>query len=234
MSKKIIAILTIITILFVCVFAACEKNDEDNIYIDNKEYDFVTDENGEKILDDEGRFIVYSKDENGKDVTNESGERVTQARPFEALENDGVVEDYGYKITLSKGWNSTQTSGKFENSAKQQNAEITPVETVYEELRDKGVLMYEQLKENDIETTWKENVKLGEDFKNACRLTVSAEDYIAIVYFFENSGNVYQINFNSPKTETAIEDSEAFCKNMEFKPYQYYENITSTTTENKD
>lgn len=234
MSKKLIAILTIVTILFVCIFASCEKNDEDNIYINNKEYDFVTDENGERVLDDEGRFLVYSKDENGKDITNESGERVTEARPFEALENDGVVEDYGYKLTLPEGWKSTEKAGKFENVSTEQQAQISIIKKVFEEHRDGGFYFYEQVKESGADATWEKDLDLGQGFKNLCRLIVTAEDHMAIVYIFENSGNSYQINFNTPKTENAIKDSEAFCKNIEFKPYQYYEGLTAATTENKD
>ena len=232
-SKKIIAILTIVTILFVCIFASCEKNDEDDIYIDDKEYDFVTDEDGERVLDKDGRFLIYAKDEKGKYVTDASGEKVTEAKPFEALENDGVVEDYGYKITLPEGWKSTQTSGKFENTSTKQSAELTPVESVYSEYRSKAYYLYEQAKEGDIKTTWKDEVDLGDDFKNACRLTLASEDMISIIYVFENSGNTYKIIFTSPESEQAFKDSVAFAQNIEFKPYQYFEDLTSATTEAK-
>lgn len=229
MSRKIIAVLMIATILFVCVFAACDKKND--LYIDDKEYDFVTDENGEMVLDDEGRFIVYSKDENGEDITNESGERVTEARPFEALENDGVVEDYGYKITLSKGWKSTENAGEFENGSNKQKVKIKALKTTYYEYRDKAFLIFEEVEKKGAEATWENDLELGDDFKNIFRVTFADDEYIMVIYVFENSGNTYQIVFESPKTETAIDDSVAFCENIEFKPYTYYPELIAESTE---
>lgn len=231
MSKKIIAVLTIATILFVCVFAACDKKDEYNIYIDDKEYDFVTDENGERVLDDEGRFLVYSKDENGKNVTNESGEKVTEARPFEALENGGVVEDYGYKITLPKGWNYTDDAGEFENNSTKQKFKIKAVKTIYDEYRGNAFLLFEELEKKGMDATWRDDLELGDSFENVFRVTFADEENIMVIYVFQNSGNTYEIVFESPKIETAIDDSVAFCENIEFKPYTYYPELTAESTE---
>lgn len=227
MSKKIIAILTIITILFVCVFAACEK--KDSLYIDEKEYDFVTDENGERVLSDDGRFLVYSKDENGKDLTNASGERVTEEQPFEMIEENGVFEDYGYKVTLPEGWKTTDSVGKFENTEKKQNVEMTPVNEGFKAYISKAYFLYEEAEKQKIDCSWKDDVELGEGFNNVSRFTLSSEGQIAIIYIFENSGNTYKIIFTAPDSDSAIEDSKAFCRAIEFKPYQYFDDITSAT-----
>ena len=130
MSKKIIAILTIVTILFVCVFAACEK--ESTLYIDHKEYDFVTDENGEKVLAEEGRLLVYETEKNGKNVTDENGENVTEAKQFQPIENDGVVEDYGYVLELPDGWSSTEQYGMFENKKLKATCDVSVVKYLYD------------------------------------------------------------------------------------------------------
>ena len=72
MSKKIIAALLVATMLFICVFAACNKNkneDEDDttrLYGDATEYNFVTDEEGNRVLTPEGEFVVYVTDEDGR------------------------------------------------------------------------------------------------------------------------------------------------------------------------
>ena len=88
MSKKIIAILAVITILFVCVFAACEKKDKEDLYKDADEFLFVTDENGDKVLSDDGRLIVYVTDEDGKRQKQPDGEYVTREREFEPIIDD--------------------------------------------------------------------------------------------------------------------------------------------------
>lgn len=230
MSKKIIAIFTIITVLFVCVFAACENSNENELYIDEKEYDFVTDENGERVLDKNGEFVVYVEDEKGKHVTNESGEKVTKAQPFEALEQDGVLEHYGYKVTLPEGWKATKTSGKFENKEAEQTVEINVVKSLYEEFTGKAYYLYEQSKESGLDVSWDDEVDLGEAFENACCLTYKSEGKVAFIYIFENSENTYQIIFMSPDSKTAKKDCLEFCKAIEFKPYQYFEGLTSATT----
>ena len=50
MSKKIIAVLVVLTVLFMTVFAACNSEEKEKIYVEKDEYDFVTDENGELLL----------------------------------------------------------------------------------------------------------------------------------------------------------------------------------------
>ena len=234
MSKKIIAILTIATILFVCVFAACEK--KESLYSSNDDFDFVTDVNGEKVLGKDGELLVYATDDKGKHVTNESGEKVTQGKQFEPLKNNDVIEDYGFKIKLPEGWDIDESKvNAFVNKGKDESCEITVVKYFYEDYYAVNKEMYEKLQKNDITVTWEEDVDLGKAYKKACRFTMKTEEGMSVLYFFENSGNVYKVLFAGEGVEEKafIVDTVEFCKAMSFKNFAYYNDITAVSSENK-
>ncbi len=234
MNKKIIAVLLVATVLFMCVFAACNKNEEEEgIYVKNKDIDFVTDENGEKVLDSEGRIIVYATDEDGKKIKDDNGEYVTQAQEFQPIEDDGVIEDLGFFFELPDGWKSTNEFGVFENKDANQVLEISIVKQLYDDYYEGTKEDYAELSKLDgVTATWNEDVDLGEDFKGLCRFTMGTEEGIIVMYFFENSKNLYKVRFIAEDNiDTAIADSEAMLKLMTFKPYAYYTDITAKTTE---
>lgn len=232
MSKKIIAVLAIVTVVFVCVFAACEK--QDKIYADEKDFDFVTDENGEKVLADDGQLIVYATDEDGKQVTNKDGERETVYQQFQPLEKDGVIEDYGFKLALPDGWKADETDfGKFANESKNQNCEINVVEYFYGDYYTINKTFYDKLKANKTDVKWEEDIDLGKDFEGICRFTMKNEGEVSVMYFFENSKNVYKVLFTGTDSDTFIADTEAFCKAIEFKNFRYYDDITAVSKEDK-
>ncbi len=230
MNKKIIAILVVATILFVCVFASCEK--ESPIYIDDKEYEFVTDENGEKVLAEDGRLLVYETDKNGKILKDENGEPITEAKEFQPIENDGVIEDYGYILALPDGWKSTDKYNVFINPDKEYNCDVTVVKYLYDDYYASNKNVYDQLKKNDIDVTWEEDIEFSKEYKGICRMVLKNEQDISVMYFFENADNVYKLLFTGTGDDL-IADSEAFCKAMNFKPFAYYDDITavSKTTE---
>lgn len=232
MSKKLIAILSVATIIFVCVFAACEKKG-DEIYIDDKEYEFVTDENGEKVLADDGQLIIYETDSKGKFVTDENGERATYHQQFQPIENDGKVEDYGYKIILPDGWSTTDIYGNFVNKKKDIECEISVAKYFYKDYYAFNYDVYEQLKKDDVDVSWEKDLDLGDDYKGVCRFTMKAKNQVTILYFFENSGNVYKILFKGTESDSLTADTEAFCKAMEMKPYTYYDDITAVSQADK-
>lgn len=230
MSKKIIAILTIATILFVCVFAACEK--EDPIYIDDDEYVFVTDENGEKVLAEDGRLMVYETDKRGKIVKDDNGEPITYPKQFQPIENDGVIEDYGYKLALPEGWKSTAEYNVFINPEKEYECEISVVKYFYDDYYSSNKYVYALIRENKGDVTWEEDLDFGEEYKGICRMYLKTPDGDSVMYFFENAGNVYKLLFTG-KGDSLVAGSESFCKAMNFKPFAYYDDITKkpTTTE---
>ena len=239
MTKRIIATLVVVTIAFVCVFAACNKQEEEtNVYADEKNFALVTDEDGNKDLIEYGEFVVYDTNETGKPVTDDNGEYVTQVQPFEPLDEDGVVEDYGYIYKVPDDWKSLSNQvGYFEKKDGSQNLDINIVESVYRDYYVKNKDFYEQLKNSkecasgEIKVSWEDKVALGKEFKGACRFTMSTSEGTSVLYFFENSKNTYKILFNSEDEATAIADSENLLKAIEFKPYTYYPDVTAATTE---
>lgn len=235
MSKKIIAVIAVVTIVFVSVFAACNKKDDDGIYVEIDDLNIVTDENGEKILADNGELLVYATDEDGDRIKNDKGEYETLAQQFQPIEDDGVIEDYGFKLALPEGWEATGDFGHFENKKKNQVVELTVVKYTYDDYYKLNKDFHDQFKSKapDLKISWEENVELGKDFKGVCRFTMTVEETTSVLYFFENSGNTYKLLFNAQGSTTAIADSEAFCKAMTFKPYTYYPDVTSATTEAK-
>ena len=234
MSKKIIAVLAVVTILFVCVFAACEK--KESLYSSNKDFDLVTDVNGEKVLGEEGELLVYVTDAKGKYVTNESGERVTQGRQFEPIKNGDVVEDYGFKIMLPDGWDVDESKvNAFANKGEKEVCEITIVKYLYDDYYALNKDMFESLQSNDIEVTWEDEIDLGKAYKKACRFTMKSDEGMSVLYFFENSGNVYKVLFAGEGVEEKafIVDTVEFCKAMSFKNFTYYNDVTAVSDKNQ-
>lgn len=224
MSKKLIAAMVALTILFVCVFAACNKDkDEDRAYIENDEYDFVTDENGSRVYGENGEFLVYATDEDGEHVTKENGEKETLGQPFQPVDDDGVYEEYGYKIVLPDGWKSTDQTGVFANKEKEQQFEVSVVKKSYDDYYKFNKDTYKTLGgQEDIKVTWEDDVKLSDECNGTVRFTMEKEDTTVVMYFFENSGNTYKFMFSTENKDTAVEDSLAICKAVSYKPYQYY------------
>ena len=89
---------------------------------------------------------------------------------------------------------------------------------------------YDQITESGIETVWEEDLDFGKEYKGLCRFTMKSEDGLSILYFFENSGNVYKLLFVSTDVENAVAKSEEMCKAMSFKPFTYYNDITAMET----
>ena len=230
MSKKIIAVLIVLTVLFMTVFAACNSEEEEQIYVGKNEYDFVTDENGERVLNKDGEFLVYATDDKGKREKDENGEYITMAQPFEPIEDGDVVENYGYKFNLPKGWKTTDYPGEFINEKANQKLGIDVIKMTYADYYDKNIDFYQQLKAAGQDVVWESDVDLGSDFAGACRFTLKHDEGMTVMYFFVNSGNLYKFLFSSADPATAVADSEALCKVINFKPFTYYDDITSVET----
>ena len=73
------------------VFTSCNKD----VYVNpstDSEYILVTDENGKKVLSEDGELIVYVTDVDGKKVKDDNGEYVTEIQGFVGqLEENGVA-----------------------------------------------------------------------------------------------------------------------------------------------
>ena len=232
MSKKLIAILMVATIVFVCGFASCKK--EENVYTNEKEFQFVTDENGEKVYGEDGQLIVYVTDEDGKAVTNADGEKETVYQQFQPLESDGVIEDFGFKLAIPEGWSAVESQfGVFENKKKEQTCEISVVRYLYADYYELNKTYYKELSKNKVEVNWEDEVDLGESFEKMCRFTMEKDGSISVLYFFENSGNVYKILFVGTDSDSFITETEDFCKAISFKGVTYYNDVTAMSEESK-
>ncbi len=231
MSKKIIAALLVATMLFVCIFAACNKNkneeedDTTRIYGDATEYNFVTDEDGNRVYTPDGEFLVYVTDEDGKVVTNSAGEAVSQAQQFVPIFEDNKAEYYGYSITLPEGWTvDSSKSGSFINEKKNQRVSITAVDESYDDYYKSNIDTYKKFSGlSEATVTWEEDYDLGEDCDKVVRFTFKTADGMNVMYFFVNNNNLYKILFEASDPSTAVADSEAICAAVSYKPYQYFE-----------
>lgn len=224
MSKKLIAILAVATILFVCTFAACNNNadSDDSLY--------VTDENGERLLDEDGRFVVYETNSNGEIVTDKSGESLTEAQIFEPTLEEGVLEDFGFKLTVPEGWKlSKDQKNVFVN--KDKTVEIRLVEKTYENYIQQAHKFYGALAEKGIKYTIKEDAGFVKGAEKAFRLEVSLEGDSYITTVFLNNGNLYNVTLKTPEGKIDVTDAEAFLNGFEFKPYTYYPELTAEATE---
>ncbi len=223
MSKKLIAILTIATILFVCAFTACDNNGSgDSLY--------VTDENGERVLGDNGQFLVYETNADGEIVTDESGENVTEAQMFEPAMEGGVLEDYGFKLTIPKGWKQSKDEKNF-FVKKDKTVEIRLVKDVYDDYYQSTIDLYGPIFEKGIKGYIEEDADFVKGAEKAFRLHVTIEETSYITTVFLNNGNLYNVTLSAPKDKIDVADAEAFLNGFEFKPYTYYPELTAESTE---
>ncbi len=230
MSKKIVAVTLLFAVIFTCVFTACGKKNEDEtgVYIDPDKYDFVTDEDGSRVYNKDGEFLVYATEENGKRVTNADEEEQTLARPFEPIEEKDKYETYSYAFSLPKGWKATNIVGDFENPKKGQKIFIRILNETYNDYYDKNYEDFEELKGTEgISVTWEENVTLNENCSKVYRFTLSSEEGARVMYVFLNAGNLYKVIFETPDAANAISDSLEICDAISYKPYAYEPDVAS-------
>lgn len=111
MEKKIIAV-ALVLVLIATAFAGCKKGEK---YVDADGYEHLLclDEEGNTILNDEGKLVVYLTEPDGSIKEDEDGEPMTGLVAFpEQVVNGNTLETPDYKITLSDEW-KLQENGKF-------------------------------------------------------------------------------------------------------------------------
>lgn len=237
MNKKIIAVMIAATLLFVGVFAACNNDkteeEEPKVYVEGDEYPFVTDENGDKVLAEDGEFLVYHTDEDGDIVKDAQGNDITQKQVFEPVSENNRIEEYGYKVALPEGWVITTTKGRFVNEKTGDIFAIDPIKsTNYTENYNvaKQLCDLAAEKENYTATLEEDITRFGEEFENMFCLSVSDGETSYIVYTFKNSGNLYCVSYQSNNPEASVATSDELMKCITFKPYQYYVSTTAPVT----
>ena len=236
MTKKLIAVLIAATVVFMCVFASCNDNTNVNKQT-GKEYEYVTDENGNPVLDENGDLYVYVTDANGKKVTNSDGEPETLIQAFDSpIQDDKAAEYYSYKITLPEGWKATDGEGGFQNKSKKTIATIDVVKYLYNDYYNLNKDTYDTLTKqlgDQVELKWQEGLYLVPSSFKTCRFILKSEEGVRVLVFFEHSNNVYKILFESENRDidAVLDISTEFCKAIELKPYQVWEDVTAKPTE---
>jgi len=233
--KKRIVIFAMVTIIAVSVvFTACNKD----VYTDpssGEKYILVTDENGEKVLNEDGELLVYVTDEDGKKVKDADGNYETEVHGFVGqIENNGVVEDYAYYFTLPDGWKTVSDRGEFQNKSLDAELEIKILEETMDECIAKIEKTYTALNEykDKIETDFivikneYDNEKVG---GKVYAITLKHAGEVRVTVAFENNGNTYQLDYSTTR-DIAVEEAEKetidFINSIKFKSYTYYPDMT--------
>lgn len=238
MKKRMLIFLMVAVIALSVVFTACNKD----VYVDpltDSEYILVTDENGKKVLSEDGELVVYVTDENGKKVKDDNGEYLTEIHGFIGqIEENGVVEDYAYYFTLPSGWKPVNDRGEFENKDKGITLKIEIKEDTFNDQYTISRRIYDAIIENkdgeakDIEVDWQE-FDYSELSSKLYIFSARTEQSLDQLMFFVQSNNVYGISLSS-KTGVSIEDGKkellAIYEAIEFKPYTYYEDLSDSLT----
>ena len=231
MSKKIIALLTVATILFVCVFAACEKKDD--LYPDANDIGAVTNQNGDFVLAEDGQYLVYVTDKNGEVVTDKSGELVTETRQFVPTIKNGVIEDFGFKLRVPEGWKTSAEGNIFERGS-DETVEVRLVKELYDGYYERADKFYDGVFANGMKGSIVEDSSLVEGAEDAFKIVLYADDITYVSVSFTNNGNLYNIVYKASGDKADIEAINAFLENWEFKPYTYYPELTDVSAENKE
>lgn len=225
-------------IAFSVVVTACNKD----VYVDpstDSEYILVTDENGNKVLSDDGELLVYVTDEDGKKIKDENGEYETVIQAFIGqIESNGVVEDYAYYFTLPSGWKTAGNGGLFENKLKNYSLEIRINDKTFNDY-------YAQIKQfgdafNGAESESGEKIGEWHEFQydnvdtKVYLLMIKSNNRLTATMFFSESENLYIATLTAPIDSDFTEVKEEMIKvyeALEFKPYTYYEGLTDKPTE---
>lgn len=236
MCKKSIAVLIAAIICCSVIFTACNKDK----YTDPStggEFILVTDENGNKVLSEDGELLVYATDENGKKIKDDEGNFVTEVHGFIGqLENNGVVEDYAYYFTLPSGWKTVSDRGEFINKSKGYDLTISIEEKTFNDYLREAKIVFNNFTssiekgttEQPTEIYWDEYDYDNIDTK-AYMITFKSGDFSAVTMFFSQNNNMYVLNFEHTG-DIDFEDAKAemlkIFNALEFKPYVYYEGLT--------
>ena len=239
MKKRVLICLMVAVIALSVVFTACNKD----VYVDpstDSEYILVTDENGKKVLSEDGELLVYVTDADGKKVKDENGEYVTEIRGFVGqIEENGVIEDYAYYFTLPDGWKAVNDRGEFENEGRGVNLKISILEKTYDEYYKTAELIYKELNSENYQEEkgfkpdilWEEKEIEGIASKVGF-LGVKNDEVLVMAMFFVQNNNMYEIKWETQKEidlQKAQQGVIEIFNSIEFKPYTYYPELVETT-----
>ncbi len=229
-KSKIISIAVVLIILvtsFVVYFLSIKPAEEKGIYIERDKYPFVTDANGDPVLNSDGEFIVYATDKNGDIVTNANGEKETLNQLFEPYSANSYVEEYGYRFTFPEGWAVTSSNGRYINTKTDATLTVTAVNTPYQEFfvtQYETYLETQKLADQGVTVTWEDDLELlGDSVDGLVRFTFKHPDGMNVLYFFMNGGSLYKVLYEGKDASVALAESESLMKAIKFKGFDYFE-----------
>ncbi len=238
MGKKYIAVLIAIVIFCTVIFTSCNKAKYTNP-VTGEEYILVTDENGNKVLSEDGELLVYATDEKGKKIKDDDGNYVTEVHGFIGqIESNGVIEDYAYYLTLPDGWKTVDDKGNLENKRKGYVLSIDILEETFNDYYAKVQKVVEGVNEA-IENGEKAKIHFDEyEYDNVdskvCLGYFQYNGYSGATMFFSSNDNLYILSIEQ-EGEFDFEDVKAemlkIFDGFEFKPYAYYEGLTDAFVE---
>ncbi|MBQ8209662.1 MAG: hypothetical protein IJZ35_03655 [Clostridia bacterium] len=119
MYKKIIALFLLVSIVF--TFSSCADKDTYYTADDGTQYLVCRDAEDNLVINDSGKLLVYTLNENNKKIKSDSGEYITEYVDFNGqVVYDGTVETAEMRFELPNGFvESRENPGYFFNSAYQ-------------------------------------------------------------------------------------------------------------------
>lgn len=239
MGKKLIAVFTAVTLVFIAVFAACDRS---NTYTDpstGKKYLLVTDKNGEAVRSSDGELLVYATNQNGKVVTDAKGNASTENHGFVGqYVKNGVVKDYAYTIKLPKGWRKGDKVGQYIQNNTNAMVEVSIIEEAFDDYYNESVKLCKAYQEQAAQNK-KGSVSMKEityDKADSKAYKFYADDgsgsdtSMTCALFFEAKGNVYDIVYQTSPKYYSESDFETFYSAIDYLNYVYYPNVTSKST----
>lgn len=225
MLKKIIAMLLVVSTVF--MLSSCsDKNDLYYTADDGTEYLVCRNSSGNLNINENGKLLVYTMNENNKKVKNDSGAYITEYVDFNGqIVYKGVVETAELRFELPKGFVEDRVNpGYFHNESyngeifidyytKDMDIHIQSQETNCEDLLESfGSEVYSYKKYNvvvgDIECTAFSSLSTtSEYYKNA------------FFYFIPYDTGYYVINCNVSTDYKNKFDFDSFVENIELKAF---------------
>lgn len=115
MSKKIIAILLVFTLVITC-FVACRKEKPETTKINGEEFVVHTDDEGNTIINDQNMIAINPTDANGEVITYENGEPQTNwVQMHGDVQGEDFVQSESYKMYAISGWTPGMLGKIFKN-----------------------------------------------------------------------------------------------------------------------
>lgn len=110
MSKKIIAILLVFTLVITC-FVACQKQKYETTNINGVDVLLYTDENGNTVINDDNQLVAVVTDREGEIITYENGEEQTYNIQISgSWVGDGIIRHKDYELVVPEGWRGTENN----------------------------------------------------------------------------------------------------------------------------